>query len=66
MPENKFKPSYSTLLDPYNSIDKWIIRLKKEIVINEQVELSVVDALELMGLLWNYKRLSERLEREAE
>lgn len=51
------KPSYSTILDPYNPVDKWIIRLKQGIAFNEVIEISDVDALELIGILWNYKRL---------
>jgi hypothetical protein len=53
------KPSYSTVLDPYNLVDKWIIRLKREVALNELIEISDVDALELIGILWNYKRLDE-------
>ena len=51
------KPSYSTVLDPYNPVDKWIIRLKRQVALNELIEISDVDALELVGILWNYKRL---------
>ena len=51
------KPSYSTVLDPYNPVDKWIIRLKREVALKELIEISDVDALELIGILWNYKRL---------
>jgi hypothetical protein len=51
------KPSYSTVLEPYNPVDKWIIRLKREVALNELIEISDVDALELIGILWNYKRL---------
>lgn len=51
------KPSYSTVLEPYNPVDKWIIRLKRQVALNELIEISHVDALELLGVLWNYKRL---------
>jgi hypothetical protein len=55
------KPSYSTVLEPYNPVDKWIIRLKREVALKEKelIEISDVDALELIGILWNYKRLDE-------
>jgi hypothetical protein len=51
------KPSYSTVLEPHNPVDKWIIRLKREVALKELIEISDVDALELIGILWNYKRL---------
>lgn len=51
------KPLYSTVLDPYNPVDKWIIRLKRQVALNKLIEISDVDALELISILWNYKRL---------
>lgn len=47
----------STVLEPYNPVDKWIIRLKRQVALNELIEISDEDAFELIGILWNYKRL---------